>query len=462
MSSLRSFVSALWSGRTWKALAYLLVGLLAGVLWLSWSVTMYVTGAALVIVWIGIPILVFTQLSMRWIGAAERWQANRLLGMRIGKPEPVAPRPGADGARGVWKRTFYWGGARMHDTHAWRVFAWTVIRGVLGPIGFVVAVVAFVVPVAVLTQAMVYVLSEIGVFDISWQGEPFYGEAPWWWCPWLLLLVPLGFILAVGAAWLVRGFAAVHEPIARWALGPCREEATRRATERAQLAEERVRIDQDLHDSIGHMITMTVIQAGAGAHVFDTDPEFARQALRTIEERGRAAMGELDRIIATMRGASDHELAPLPGVEALPGLIEDSRSAGLDIRATIDAGGANGAVSRAVFSIVRESLTNAAKHAPGAPVEVTVAPDGDAIGVLVRNPRGTARAARAESTASLGRGSGLAGLRDRATLLGGTLLAGEGPGGTFEVLALLPIGTALSEDGAPDSPWAPLRERLSA
>ena len=96
MSSLRSFVAVLWSGVTWRAFAYLLIGIIAGVLWFTWSITMYATGAALVIVWVGIPILVFTQLSMRWIGAAERWQANRLLNADIGKPEPVTPRPGAD------------------------------------------------------------------------------------------------------------------------------------------------------------------------------------------------------------------------------------------------------------------------------------------------------------------------------------------------------------------------------
>jgi len=460
MSSIRSFVAVLWAGATWRAFAYLLIGLVAGVLWFTWSVTMYATGAALVILWVGIPILVFTQLSMRWIGTTERWQANRLLDAEIGKPEPVAPRPGADKARGWWKRSFYWGGARMHDAHAWRVFAWTMIRGVLGPVGFVVAIVAFVVPVAVLTQAIVYVLESAGVFRASWEGEPFYGVEPWWWSAWLLLLFPLGFFLAVGAGWLVRGFAAIHEPLARWALGPCREEATRRATERALLAEERVRIDQDLHDSIGHMITMTVIQAGAGAHVFDSDPAFARQALRTIEERGRAAMGELDRIIATMRGASDHELAPLPGVEALPELIADSRSAGLEITASIEATGAEGAVGRAVFSIVRESLTNAAKHAPGAPVDVTVAADGDAVGIRVVNQR-PRRGTGPDAAAGLGRGSGLAGLRDRATLLGGVVRARELDDGSFEVLGLLPMGTTLAEEGAPGSPWATLRERVT-
>jgi len=461
MTNLRSFLSVLWAGATWRSLSYLLVGLVAGVAWLSWSLTLYITGAALVIVWVGIPLLVFTQLSMRWIGAAERWQANRLLHAGIGAPDPVAQRPAQADARGPWSRSVAWGQARLHDAHAWRVAAWTIIRGVLGPVGFVLAVVAFVVPLSVVAAGVAYVLDVVGVPTTSWEGEPFYGEAPWWWSPLTLTLIPVGIVLAIGGAWLVRGFARLHEPIAAWALGPGRDEATRRATERAALAEEQVRIDQDLHDSIGHMITMTVVQAGAGAHVFDTDPEFARQALRTIEERGRAAMGELDRIIATMRGASDHELAPLPGVEALPGLIADSRSAGLTITADIDAPNVTGAVGRAVFSIVREGLTNAAKYAPGAPVDVAVTLDGDGVGVRVVNPRVRTASHVPVGADAPGRGSGLAGLRDRATLLGGIVTAGEQADGSFEVLGLLPTGTALAAPGAPDSPWAALRERLA-
>ncbi len=340
-------------------MAYLLAGLPLGVLWFSWSVTMYVTGAALAIFWVGVPILAFAQLSMRGIGAVERQHANQLLGSRIEAPGPVKPRPAADPGQNGWMRAVNWMGARMHDAHAWRVFTWTIFRGVMGPVGFVLAIVALVLPGTVLLAAIVYTL-------ISIDGQPSWGSN------WLYLAYPLSGLLLVPAAWLVRGVAAVHVPLARWALGPCESERIERATVRAERAEERVRIDQELHDSIGHMITMTVIQAGAGAHVFDTDPEFARQALRNIEQRGRAAMGELDRIIAAIRGDEPELRSPLPGMADLPALIGGSRAAGMTSMQSSTRPKRPEPLDAPRLPWCARRVTNAAKHAPGAPVSVTV------------------------------------------------------------------------------------------
>ena len=454
MSRIGTVFAAVWGGRTWRAYAYLLAGLVLGVLWFSWSVTMYVTGAALVIIWVGIPILVFAQLSMRWIGTVERKHANQLLHARIAEPEPVGPRPGADRASSVWMRLVHWGGARIHDVHAWRVFAWTIARGVLGPVGFVVAIVALVVPVSVLAGAVIYTLVDVGAVVVPWEEA---GGEPTWLCDWLYFLYPLSFVLAVGGAWLARGVASAHVPLARWALGPCASEVAERATVRAQLAEEQVRIDQELHDSIGHMITMTVIQAGAGAHVFDSDPAFARQALRNIEERGRAAMGELDRIIATLRGDEASTLAPLAGLAEIPALVEGSRGAGMTIESELASPHVAAAVGRAAFGIVREALTNAAKHAPGSRVTVAVVEDGDALGIRVVNGPARPIARPAESS---GR-HGVSGIRDRVALLGGASRIGETRDGGFEVLVLLPLGASLGAEGAPGSPWSVLRERVA-
>jgi signal transduction histidine kinase len=205
------------------------------------------------------------------------------------------------------------------------------------------------------------------------------------------------------------------------------------------------------------MITMNIIQAGAGAHVFDSDPDFAREALRNIEERGRAAMGELDRIIATIRGDQQETRAPLAGVGDLGRLVEESRAAGMTIDAQIDAPPVLAAVGRAAFSIVREALTNAARHAPGAPVRVRVERDGDALALEVINEApSTPRSLSARGTRR-----GLSGIRDRAALLGGRSKVGPEEGG-FAVRALLPLEASLSADSPdPASPWASLRERLT-
>ena len=465
MSALGRHFSVVWKGRTWKAMGYLLAGLPLGVLWLTWSLTMYITGAALVIIWIGIPILVFTQLSMRGIGSLERRHINQLLGAAIEAPESVTARPGADRAQGVWMRSIHWGGARMHDAHAWRVLAWTAFRGVMGPLGFVVAIVALVVPWAVLGLAIFYTLADTGAVTIPWEEAGELGVQPAWWCDWVYWAYPLAILLMVPAAWLVRGVASVHVPVARWALGPCESERVARATARAELAEERVRVDQELHDSIGHMITMTIVQAGAGAHVFDTDPAFARQALRNIEQRGRAAMGELDRIIAEIRGDEPETRAPLPGIADLPALVEGSRAAGILIDADLDAPPVPAAVDRATFGVVREALTNAAKHAPGARVTVTVTTDGDALAIRVANGAGgTGRfgsGSTAQGTAATGSRRGVAGMRDRIGLLGGVSRIGPTERGGYEVLALVPLGTSLAPASEPTSAWTVLRETVA-
>ena len=455
MSALGRHFKVVWQGRTWKAMAYLLAGLPLGVLWFSWSVTIYVTGAALAIIWVGIPILAVAQLSMRGIGAVERAHANQLLGSMIESPDPVTPRPGAERQSSGWMRAVNWGGSHIHDAHGWRVFAWTIFRGVMGPIGFALALAALVVPWTVLFAAIMFTLVDLGAVTIPWDQAGDLGVQPWWWSDWLYLLYPLSVLLMVPAAWLVRGIAAVHVPVARWALGPSESERVQRVTVRAERAEERVRIDQELHDSIGHMITMTVVQAGAGAHVFDSDPAFARQALKNIEQRGRAAMGELDRIIAAIRGDEPETRAPLPGIDDLPALIEGSRSAGMTIDAVIDAPAAPGAVGRAAFAVVREALTNAAKHAPGSAVTVAVTADEDALAIRVANAVGGA------GPKALGGRRGVAGMRDRIGLLGGVSRIGLTDTGEYEVLALLPLGASLAPASEPTGAWGALRETVA-
>ena len=274
---------------------------------------------------------------------------------------------------------------------------------------------------------------------------------------WTAVGTPVILLIAPGFAWASRGIAYVHRLLGRWALGAGEDEAIAAANQRASLAEEQVRIDQELHDSIGHMITMNIIQAGAGAHVFDTDPEFARQALKNIEDRGRAAMGELDRIIAAIRGDRHETREPLAGVADLVRLIDESRAAGMTIEARLDAPPVPAAVGRAAFTIVREALTNAARHAHGAHVRVTVERDGDAIAIEVVNDAPSIRVANQGG----GTRTGVSGMRDRVALLGGQSTIGPEEGG-FAVRALLPLESVLAPEGPEASPWAALREKVSS
>lgn len=456
MTPLRTYFTPVWDSRTGSALTYFLVSFPLSILWFVYVVTMYSVGVSLVIVWIGVPILVLAHWTLRPIAVVERTLIN---GMLQGGIAPVAARLRAPGNRhgngsGRWRAWFMdvW-----RDGPSWRALVWIMARIVLGPLSFALGVLAVVVPLGLLSSVVIAAGHLAGIVSVSSDNQAVLAvtDAAAYW-------IALGFPVIIFAvpmfAWMVQGLAAVHRVFGRWALGPGSDQLVQAATERAELAEQQIRIDQELHDSIGHMITMNIIQAGAGAHVFDTDPEFSRQALKNIEERGRAAMGELDRIIAAIRGDQPETRTPLPGIDDIGRLIEESRTAGMDVSYEAEFPQAPAAVGRAAFTVVREALTNAARHAPGATVSVRIAQDADALGIEVLNGRPSAGAQRPHG----GGGRGLSGIRDRITLLGGRSSAGPEKGG-FAVRALLPLEATLSEEVVDESsPWARLREKVSA
>lgn len=471
MAFIRRYFAVTWSARTWGEIAYLLIGLPVAIVWFTYAMTMYAVGIALVIVWVGVVIAAFTHWTMRPIGDFERSTANTFVGARIKTPRPRPYRLREPGERLTLAGAGRWGHALLHDTQSWSTLAWLMMRIVLGPVGFVLALCAIVVPAALIGAWLTAAGHAIGLIPGPGADEPTARAVVDTVAFWTLVGTPVVAMAIPMFAWVSHHYTTLVTALARWALGPCREESLAEATERAELAETQVRVDQELHDSIGHMITMNIVQAGAGAHVFDTNPEFARRALRNIEERGRVAMGELDRIIAAMRGDDAEPRAPLPTLDDLPALVEQSRSAGLTVEARLDARHAPPALSRAAYAIVRESLTNAAKHAPGAAIHVHLAALPDALAVSVRNgpsAPGTAPIAALRQAHS-GMGHGIAGIRDRAALLGGASVIGPAANGGYEVMVLLPLELSLAS-GIADTDanastccaWSKVRARVVA
>ncbi len=379
--------------QTYLDASYLVVGFPSAIVWFVVMVTLYALGMGLAVVWVGVGILVGAQALLRPIGAIERAQVRKLLGSDVPAPPPLDRGPTAA------SRTFGWSSVRatsvalVHDRHSWRVLAWVVLRLAIAPVGLAVAIAAFATGITI-------------------------------------VVAPIG-------AWAVKGLGDLHRFAAERWLGPCGDEERRAALARAARAEEQVRIDQELHDSIGHMVSMIVVQAGAGAHVFDTDPVFSRRALRTIEDRGRAALGELDRLIARIRGDETEAHAPLPGAADLPALVASARDAGVDVTADLTLDGIPSAIGRGAYRVVQEALTNAAKHAPGESVTIAIASDDDVVAIAVRNP--VAREADLRDG-----GNGLASIRDRVALLGGHATVGLDGSGGFVVRAALPVGMMLA------------------
>ncbi|WP_240450188.1 sensor histidine kinase, partial [Streptomyces sp. S1] len=204
--------------------------------------------------------------------------------------------------------------------------------------------------------------------------------------------------------------------------GPDPADRLAAAERRAAEAEARNRLARELHDSVGHALSAVTLQAGAARRVLDgghADPEFVREALTAIEESARRTVGEVDRALGLLRRGEEAVEGVGPGLDALEALV---RGAGPGVALTVD--GALGpvpeTVSREAYRIVQEGLTNAARHAGGAPVTVRLGARAEEWEIVVENPL----PARPPAVRPHG-GRGLPGIAERARRLGGT--AGAGP-----------------------------------
>jgi signal transduction histidine kinase len=205
---------------------------------------------------------------------------------------------------------------------------------------------------------------------------------------------------------------------------------------RLAAAEERGRIARDLHDSAGHAINVILVHAGMGRLQTERDPERAREAFATIEEVARETVGEIDQMVRVLRedASLPGEVEPPAGLASLEGLVERHRASGLDVTTATygESRPLPAGVDSGAYRIIQEALTNAARHGNGN-ARVQIAFGERELEVFVENVLDPGRPGRAE-----GGGHGLAGMRERAALLGGSLDVGAHEG-RFEVRARLPI-----------------------
>ena len=246
------------------------------------------------------------------------------------------------------------------------------------------------------------------------------------------------------------------------------EQLQRKQRDREQRAVllERIRIARELHDVTAHHLSVIAVQAGLARYVLDSDTETADHALRTISEVGSEGLAELRRLISLLRPDDEGtgvpaDDRPAPGIAQLPVLIErvglsgtPSRYAVSGHKRTLPAG-----VELCVYRVVQESLTNVLKHAPGSSVDVRLeyAPEHIRVVITDTGPHAiptqrsrTARSTAAQTTEHSGSGVGLTGMRERASLYGGELSAGQAPDGGFEVSLSLPLEPLDSEEAEAD------------
>ncbi|MGV9269974.1 sensor histidine kinase [Kitasatospora sp. NPDC003701] len=292
----------------------------------------------------------------------------------------------------------------------------------------------------------------------------------------LALMVALGVTAALTVpAWMVQGTSflslVVCAGMAPWMAGRFwrqSQELVRAGWERAERLEreqqlvaeqarlrERARIAQDMHDALGHDLSLIALRAGALKLAPDLAPSH-REAAQEIRKGAGAAVERLAEVIGILRDDVD-EAGRGPADAGIAQLVEEAAAAGLEVRLTVSgtADGLPRAAEHAAYRVTQEALTNAAKHAPQAPVTVRVAYTPDGARVQVVNGPSPA----GPTAAPGGGGRGLIGLAERVRLAGGTFAHGpRTDGGGFEVLAYLPrSGSAIARAPGP-APVSPARE----
>jgi signal transduction histidine kinase len=200
-------------------------------------------------------------------------------------------------------------------------------------------------------------------------------------------------------------------------------ESSRESEAARRAAEERLRIAREMHDALGHQLSLISVQAGAALHT--REPEAAFAALRAIRTASKDALHDMREVLGVLR-----EPDP-PGMAALPALFDRTSAAGLVVRPVVDVPPLPAGVQRTVYRIVQEALTNTVRHAAATSADVDIRRSGDRIEVTVCDD--------GSAPPSAGGGSGLTGMAERAASAGGALTAGPRPGGGFRVHATLPL-----------------------
>ena len=278
-----------------------------------------------------------------------------------------------------------------------------------------------------LATAVVASLPIAAYFAFAYRpGEEFLAERG----PFIGLVASLSVVLsnlvAVGVGIVVRGNRLHQAEVREWAM------------RRAQLAsvQERNRIAREMHDVVAHSLTVMVALSDGAARVVERDPESAKAVLGELSGTGRAALADMRRVLGVLR-ADTGSAGRMPALGGLQSLVDGFRAAGLPVILTQDGEAlpSDAALQLAVYRIVQESLTNVLRYARGVGrVDVLVARDEGVVRVRVENDGGTAPEG---PDAHLGTGGGIAGMRERAAIFGGSLRAAPRPGGGWRVDAEL-------------------------
>jgi signal transduction histidine kinase len=274
-------------------------------------------------------------------------------------------------------------------------------------------------------QAVAGLAAVIGVEAVVSRADPMGDVANFIWTSLIFAIIwTIGFALG-------RKFEEADEAKERAA----RAELEREERARAAVAEERARIARELHDVVGHSVSVMTVQASGVRRLLRPDQEREREALLVVERTGREALAEMRRMVGVLRRPEEAPaLAPQPSLERLDRLIDQARESGLPVELRVEGEAVDlpAGVDLTAYRLVQEGLTNALKHAQATRAEVVVQySDGHVEVAVMDDGRGVG--------SDRDGGHGLVGMRERVSVYGGELDAGPRPGGGYTLRARLPL-----------------------
>ncbi|MPY51084.1 sensor histidine kinase [Streptomyces acidicola] len=283
-------------------------------------------------------------------------------------------------------------------------------------------------PVEIGVVGLAYVTASqfaVGLYPVQGPSPP----GPWW--------VQLAFSALTAGIAAAVGMAIGARRVEVRSLRDRAKSAEREQTARAAQARalERNRIAREMHDVLAHRISLVAMQAGVLDHRGDLTAEENRVLVRSIADGSHQALEELRDVLGVLRADPTRPEPPQPSLDRIPELAADARASGLDVTLTTSmTADPPDVVGRTCYRIVQEGLTNAAKHAPGAHIHITLeGTEGDKLEVSVRNSPAITKNVRPPAS-----GFGLLGLGERITLAGGTLDHHPTPDNGYVLTARLP------------------------
>jgi signal transduction histidine kinase len=420
---MKTFLRPFAESRTYLATLDFCLDLAFGVMWFTLFTTLTSVGFSLVITLIGVPILTFAMIAARHAGNIERWRVRTLLGLQIATP---ARRPRRNDG---WFEQMI---APFRDGSTYRdlFYVW-LVQPVLGLVNFCLALVAWCVPLWLLTLPIYALAWESAAPDVWWGNGKLESPGE------VLTAAAVGLLLLPFTPWVIRGLASADAAVARALLSPPKSEEleeridTLRETQARSVdmaMADRRQIERDLHDGAQQRLLALGMDLGMALEKFDSDPEAARDLVGDAHQELQRAIAELRNLargvhpaVLTDRGL-DAALSALAARSPVPVRLDVQ----LDERPPAS-------VEATAYFVVAEALTNAARYANATRVDVRVrVVDGKLHVTVMDDGVGGARQQA---------GRGLAGLVDRASSVEGSLQIASPVGGPTVINAELPCAS---------------------